>query len=169
VEIARRVGLPLVVAAKTDPTERDYFEREVRPLLDGPGVTHVGEVDEAGKAEVLGRAAALLFPIDWPEPFGLVMIEAMACGTPVVAFAGGSVREVLDDGVTGYVVTDLDQAVAATRAALGLDRDRIRATFERRFSVRRMAEDYLAAYRRLVQGRRPPARSPARVAGGRRP
>jgi glycosyltransferase involved in cell wall biosynthesis len=150
VEIARRVGLPLRIAAKVDPADQEYFEREIRHLLGLPGVSYVGEVDDAGKAEFLRQAAALLFPIDWPEPFGLVMIEAMAAGTPVIAFAHGSVGEVIENGRTGYAVSSLDEGVAATRAALGLDRRRVRAAFESRFSVRRMADDYLDLYRDLI-------------------
>jgi glycosyltransferase involved in cell wall biosynthesis len=140
----------LKIAAKVDSADRAYFEREIKPRLADPMIEFVGEIDEAGKDSFLGRAAALLFPIDWPEPFGLVMIEAMACGTPVVAFRRGSVPEVMDDGASGFVVDDMDQAVDATRRALTLPRALCRQTFERRFQARRMAEDYLRVYRRLV-------------------
>ena len=150
IEIARHVGLPLKIAAKVDPADQAYFEREVKPLLGASHVTWLGEVDDQGKAELLGDAAALLFPIDWPEPFGLVMIEAMAAGTPVIAFARGSVQEVMEDGHTGYVVNDVGEAIAATRAVLALDRRAIRTSFERRFSVHRMAQDYTDIYARLA-------------------
>ena len=116
VEIARRLGMPLKIAAKIDGKDRDYFESEIKPLFDDPLVDFVGEIGEPEKNAFLGGAAALLFPIDWPEPFGLVMIEAMACGTPVVAFRCGSVPEVMRDGVSGYVVDTIDEAVAAHRA-----------------------------------------------------
>jgi glycosyltransferase involved in cell wall biosynthesis len=151
----------LLIAAKLDPVDQDYFDREIRHLFDEPFVTYLGEVDERRKAELLGNAAALLFPIDWPEPFGLVMIEAMASGTPVIAYANGAVPEVIDHAVTGYVVNSLDEAVSATRAALTLDRGAIRARFEARFSVRRMAEDYLALYGQLIAARQSPS---ARIA-----
>jgi glycosyltransferase involved in cell wall biosynthesis len=150
IDIARRVGLPLKIAAKVDAVDQAYFDREIKPRLDDPLIEFVGEIDETGKDAFLGRAAALLFPIDWPEPFGLVMIEAMACGTPVVAFRRGSVPEVMDDGASGFVVDDMEQAVEATRRALTLPRERCRQTFERRFQARRMAEDYLRVYRGLI-------------------
>lgn len=152
IEIARRAGLPLRVAAKVDRADEAYFTEVIEPLLAGPGVTFLGEVDEAGKAELLGRARALVFPIDWPEPFGLVMIEAMACGTPVVAFARGSVPEIIDQGVTGYVCGSVAEAVAAVAHAGSLSRSRCRARFEARFSAERMAHDYLAIYRRILEG-----------------
>jgi glycosyltransferase involved in cell wall biosynthesis len=150
IDIARRIGMPLKIAAKVDNADREYFGREIKPRLDDPLIEFVGEIDERGKDSFLGRAAALLFPIDWPEPFGLVMIEAMACGTPVVAFRRGSVPEVMVDGASGFVVDDMDQAVEATRRALALPRALCRQTFERRFLARRMAEDYLRVYRRLT-------------------
>jgi glycosyltransferase involved in cell wall biosynthesis len=146
VDIARALNLPLRVAAKIAKHDQHYYEREIAPLFRDPLVTFQGEVADADKAALVGGARVLLFPIDWPEPFGLVMIEAMACGTPVVAFDHGSVREVIDDGVTGFIVSDMRQAVAATRKALTLDRRRIREVFERRFSARRMAEQYVALY-----------------------
>jgi glycosyltransferase involved in cell wall biosynthesis len=154
VEIARRVGLPLRVAAKVDPADRTYFEREIEPLLAGPGVEYLGEIGDAQKAEFLGEASAVLFPIDWPEPFGLVMIESMACGTPVLAFRGGAVEEVLRPGVTGAIVDSVDEAVAALPGVIALDRTRCRREFERRFSVARMAQEYVGVYEQLIDARR---------------
>jgi glycosyltransferase involved in cell wall biosynthesis len=150
VEVATRAGLPLKIAAKVDRADREYFGAVVRPLLDHPLIEFVGEVDEAGKQELLGNARALLFPIDWPEPFGLVMIEAMACGAPVIAFRRGAVPEVLEDGVTGYIVDGIDDAVRAVALAGRLPRERIRRRFEERFTADRMAKDYIAVYRRLI-------------------
>jgi glycosyltransferase involved in cell wall biosynthesis len=149
IAIAIGCGVPLRIAAKVDPADREYFERDIRPLLDHPLVEFIGEIDERQKNGFLGGARALLFPIDWPEPFGLVMIEALACGVPVVAFRGGSVDEILDDGVTGFVVEDLDAAIEATRRVDRLDRRACRAAFERRFSVTRMASRYVQLYSRL--------------------
>jgi glycosyltransferase involved in cell wall biosynthesis len=153
IAIATACGVPLRIAAKVDPVDRDYFERDIRPLLDNPLVEFVGEIGEQAKNEFLGHAKALLFPIDWPEPFGLVMIEAMACGVPVVAFRGGSVPEVIDHGTTGFIVDTIDEAVEATRRIGTLDRRACRATFERRFSVTRMATDYLQLYEDLIERR----------------
>jgi glycosyltransferase involved in cell wall biosynthesis len=150
IEIARRSGLPLRIAAKVDDVDRAYFEEHIEPLLQGKGVEFVGEIGERDKNEFLGRARALVFPIDWPEPFGLVMIEAMACGTPVVAFPGGSVPEVLEDGVTGFIVDNIEDAVAAIDRTGDLDRRRCRAEFERRFTAERMALDYVAVYEGLM-------------------
>jgi glycosyltransferase involved in cell wall biosynthesis len=150
VEIARRAGMRLRVAAKVDAVDADYYRAEIEPLFRDPLVEFVGEIGEREKPAFLGGARALLFPIDWPEPFGLAMIEAMRCGTPVVAWRCGSVPEVVDDGVTGFVVDDLDAAVRATRASAELDRRRVRAVFEARFSASRMAADYLAVYKRLI-------------------
>ncbi len=150
IQIARRAGLPIKLAAKVDPVDQDYFDTRVRPLLDQPGVEFVGEISDAEKSEFLGNARALLFPIAWPEPFGLVMIEAMACGTPVIAYPLGSVPEIVEDGVNGFVVEGVDQAVTAVGRLDEIDRRGCRAVFEARFSARRMAEDYLAVYRRLL-------------------
>ena len=150
IAIATACGLPLKIAAKVDPADREYFERDIRHLLENPLVEYVGEIGEAQKSEFLGGAIALLFPIDWPEPFGLVMIEALACGTPVVAFRGGSVPEVLVDGVTGFVVDTMDDAVRATRDVGRLDRRRCRAVFDRRYNVTRMATDYVALYEAMM-------------------
>ncbi len=150
IEIARRSGLPLRIAAKVDRVDQRYFEEQVRPLLGEPGITFIGEIAEHEKAEFLSGALALLSPIDWPEPFGLVNIEAMACGTPVITFDRGSVREILEDGLTGFIVEDIGAAVAAARRIGVLDRARIRAEFERRFTARRMAEEYVALYEQLI-------------------
>jgi glycosyltransferase involved in cell wall biosynthesis len=143
--------MPLKIAAKVDKADQNYFERKVRPLLGGTDVEFLGEIDECQKAEFLGNAAALLFPIRWPEPFGLVMIEAMACGTPVIAFRWGSVPEIIDDGVTGFVVDSCEGALRALDRVPALDRLAVRATFERRFTARRMARDYLLIYDRLLE------------------
>jgi glycosyltransferase involved in cell wall biosynthesis len=165
---ARATGRRLRIAAKIPRGENRYFKERVQPLLDGDNVEFVGEVDERRKQTFLGQAAALLFPIDWPEPFGLVMIEAMACGTPVIAMRRGSVPEIIEDGVTGYVVDSDEEAIAALGRLPMLDRARVRAEFERRFAARRMAEDYVRIYRQLVENRAP-ASSPSRelrAAGG---
>jgi len=151
IEIARRAGLPLKVAAKVDPADRKYFEEQVEPILAAsPHVEFIGEIDDSRKQEFLGKAKAVLFPISWPEPFGLVMIEAMACGTPVVAFNCGSVPEVMDDGLTGFVVDDVDGAVAAVKKLDRLFRPSIRSRFEERFSAGAMARDYVKIYGQLA-------------------
>jgi glycosyltransferase involved in cell wall biosynthesis len=150
IEIARRADMPLKMAAKVDKSDRDFFEAVVRPLLDPGFVEFVGEINEHEKDEFLGNAAALLFPIDWPEPFGLVMIEAMACGTPVVAWRCGSVPEIVDDGVSGFIVDDMDAAVAAARRAAVMDRATVRRAFDDRFTAERMARNYVQIYRRMV-------------------
>jgi glycosyltransferase involved in cell wall biosynthesis len=153
IEIAGRVGLPLKIAAKVDKVDRDYFKSVIDPLLRRPGIEFLGEISDADKGEFLGNATALLFPIDWPEPFGLAMMEAMANGTPVVAFRRGAVPEVVDDGVTGLVVDSVNAAVAAVPRVLEFSRGRIRREFEKRFSAGRMASDYLAVYEGLCAGR----------------
>jgi glycosyltransferase involved in cell wall biosynthesis len=150
VAIARICRLPLKIAAKVDKADAEYFERDVAPLLGGAQIEFVGEIDDARKPEFLGGAIALLTPIDWPEPFGLVMIEAMACGTPVVAFNRGSVPEIVEHGVTGFIVEDVMSAAAAVKDAVNLPRTRIRERFEQRFTARRMAKDYLETYRSLI-------------------
>jgi glycosyltransferase involved in cell wall biosynthesis len=150
IEIARRAGVPLKIAAKVDRVDQTYFDEVIRPLLRDPLVEYVGEIGEADKAAFLGGASALLFPIDWPEPFGLVMIEALACGTPVIAYRRGSVPEVIDDGWTGFIVDDLEGAVAAVAKLDRLDHGTIRARFEQRFTAERMANDYVAAYSSLM-------------------
>ena len=150
IKIARMCRLPLKIAAKVDNADADYFKKEIGPLLNDPLVEFIGEIGDAEKPAFLGGAAALLTPIDWPEPFGLVMIEAMACGTPVIAFNRGSAPELVDDGVTGFIVEDVMSAVSAVQKALGLSREGVRAGFEQRFTARRMAKDYLAAYRSQI-------------------
>ena len=152
IAIARRVGLPLKIAAKVDAADKAYYEREIEPLLGGRDVEFIGEIGDADKGAFLGNAAALLFPIDWPEPFGIVMIEAMACGTPVVAWNCGSVPEVIDEGENGRIVDNEDDAVAAVREVLGYDRANVRGVFERRFTAKVMAERYLRLYTRLARG-----------------
>jgi glycosyltransferase involved in cell wall biosynthesis len=150
--IARRANVRLKIAAKIDREDADYFNERIVPLLSTPGVQFVGEVNEAQKPAFLGNATALLFPIDWPEPFGLAMIEAMSCGTPVIAWKNGAVPEVVEPGRTGFIVESMDEAMAALEKAARLDRLAVRERFEERFSAARMAQDYLAVYRAL--GRR---------------
>jgi glycosyltransferase involved in cell wall biosynthesis len=153
IEIAKRVGMQLKIAAKVDRADRRYFKREIEPLLNDPRIEWIGEINDKDKDEFLGNAYALVFPIDWPEPFGLVMIESMACGTPVVAYEGGSVSEVMDDGVTGFVVNDIDHAVEAVGRVRNLSRARCREVFEKRFTASRMARDYVNAYMRVADPR----------------
>ena len=148
--IARRAGVPLKIAAKVDRVDQTYFDDVIRPLLRDPLIEYIGEIGEHEKAPFLGDARALLFPIDWPEPFGLVTIEAMACGTPVIAYRRGSIPEVIEDGRTGFIVDDPAGAVAAVAQLDRLDRATIRARFERRFTAARMAKDYVAAYDALM-------------------
>ncbi len=155
IAIARRAGIPLKIAAKVDRVDQEYFDSVIAPMLDGPGVEMIGEIGDAEKPAFLSGAMALLLPIDWPEPFGLVMIEAMACGTPVIAFPAGSVPEVIDDGITGFIVRDEAAAVAAIDRLDELDRSEIRRQFETRFTAQRMAEDYVALYARMTAGARP--------------
>jgi glycosyltransferase involved in cell wall biosynthesis len=150
IAIATACGWPLKIAAKVDDADADYFQREIRPMLDHPLVDFVGEIGEAEKNAFLGGAKALLFPIDWPEPFGLVMIEALGCGTPIVAFRGGSVPEVVEHGTTGFVVGSLDEAIEATRRIGEIRREDCRAAFDRRFTAARMASDYVDLYRSLI-------------------
>ncbi len=150
IEIAKRFAMPLKIAAKVDKTDRRYMEREVRPLLDHPLVEFIGEISDENKADFLGNAYALVSPIEWPEPFGLVMIEAMACGTPTVAFRHGSVPEVIDDGVTGHIVDGVEEAVAALKSIKHFDREKCRRVFEARFSSKRMAQEYVKIYERVI-------------------
>ena len=152
IDIAIGCGTPLRIAAKVDEADRAYFEQVIRPRLDHPLVKFVGEIAEREKNELIGGAKALLFPIDWPEPFGLVMIEAFACGTPVISFPGGSVPEVLEHGVTGFMVHDIQEAVAAARRIHEIDRRRCRAEFEQRFTADLMAQRYLDVYVGLSDG-----------------
>jgi glycosyltransferase involved in cell wall biosynthesis len=149
IEVARRVGMPIKIAAKIDAVDRYYFDSQIRRLLRDPLVEYVGEISESEKTEFLGNAYALLFLIDWQEPFGLVMTEAMACGTPVIAYRMGSVPEVIEDGVTGYIVDNLDDAAEAVGRIPALDRRKIRRVFEDRFSARRMCHDYIEIFRRI--------------------
>jgi glycosyltransferase involved in cell wall biosynthesis len=160
IQIAQAAGIPLKIAAKVDKVDEAYFRAQIAPLLDRPGVEYLGEINERGKTEFLGEARALVFPVDWPEPFGLVMIEAMACGTPVLAFRRGSVTEIIEHGVTGTIVDSVDEAVRMLPHVLGLDRRTVRRRFEDRFTVTRMARDYLAVYRSLLE-RESPAEQPA--------
>jgi glycosyltransferase involved in cell wall biosynthesis len=157
IAIARRTGLKLKIAAKVDAADRAYFKNVIEPLLADPLVEFIGEIGDAEKSEFLGNAAALLFPIDWPEPFGLVMIEAMACGTPVVAWGCGSVTEIIDPGVTGFIVNSEEEAAAAVLRAVALDRDLIHTVFERRFGATVMARNYLRLYWQLAHGTAPVA------------
>src|SRR6516164_4378484 len=150
ISIARQCGVPLRIAAKVDKVDREYFDDKIRPLIDGSSVEYIGEITDAEKSAFLSGAIALLAPIDWPEPFGLVMIEAMACGTPVIAFNRGSVPELVDDGLTGFIVEDEKGAIGAFDRLSQLSRARIRRQFERRFTAHRMAQEYLAAYRSLA-------------------
>jgi glycosyltransferase involved in cell wall biosynthesis len=146
IRIARAVGIPLKIAAKVDKTDEAYFHERIAPLLDTPGVEFIGEISEREKGDFLGQAQALLFPIDWPEPFGLSMIEAMACGTPVLAFGHGSVPEIVDHGVTGAIVHDMEEALRLLPQVLALDRGAVRRRFEKRFTATRMAKEYLQVY-----------------------
>jgi glycosyltransferase involved in cell wall biosynthesis len=151
IRIARSAGIPLKIAAKVDKIDEQYFRTEIAPLLAGPGVEFIGEISEREKAKFLGEAAALLFPVDWPEPFGLAMIEAMACGTPVLGFRCGSIPEVLDEGITGTVVDSEEQALAVLPQLLSCDRRAVRQRFEERFTASRMAKDYVTTYRKLAR------------------
>jgi glycosyltransferase involved in cell wall biosynthesis len=156
IKIAARCGIPLKIAAKVDRADQDYYDELIRPLIENnPLVDFIGEIGDAEKPEFLSGAIGLLVPIDWPEPFGLVMIEAMACGTPVVAYNRGSVAEIVEDGLTGFVVEDETSAVAAVDRLPRLSRAAIRKQFEQRFTARRMALDYLAAYRSLMEAAEP--------------
>jgi glycosyltransferase involved in cell wall biosynthesis len=154
IAVARRARISLKLVAKVDDVDRAYFERNIRPQLDGPDIEFLGEIDETGKRELMAKALALLFPIDWPEPFGLVMIEAMACGTPVIARARGAVPEVVDPGITGFIGETVDDLVAAVKQVDGLDREACRRRANARFTVTRMVDQYEALYRRLAKSRR---------------
>jgi glycosyltransferase involved in cell wall biosynthesis len=151
IRIARAAGIPLKMAAKVDRADEDYFRNDILPLIAGGGVEFIGEISEREKTQFLGEAAALLFPVDWPEPFGLVMIEAMACGTPVLAFRCGSIPEVIEDGVTGIVVDNEQEAIAALPKILSYDRRLVRHRFEQTFTSTRMAQNYVSTYRHLLE------------------
>jgi glycosyltransferase involved in cell wall biosynthesis len=150
ISIARRCGVPLRIAAKIDKMDREYFNQKIRPQLDGRNIEYIGEITDQEKSEFLSGAVALLDPIDWPEPFGIVMIEAMACGTPVIAFNRGSIPEVIDEGLTGFIVEDEEGAIGAFNRLSLLPREKVRNRFEQRFTARRMALEYLATYRSLM-------------------
>ncbi len=150
IEIAKRVGLPLRIAAKVDPVDREYFHTHIEPLLDHPLVEYVGEITDAEKSDFLGEAAAVLCTYDWPEPFGLVLIEALACGTPVFAYRRGSIPELIEDGVTGFICENLDDMVAAINRLPLIERRRCRDSFDERFTVERMVKDYVALYERMA-------------------
>jgi glycosyltransferase involved in cell wall biosynthesis len=150
IEIARRAGMPLKIAAKIDKADRDYYETTIKPLMSDPNVEFIGEIGEHEKSEFLGNAFAYLFPIDWPEPFGLTMIEAMACGTPTIAFNCGSVKEVMEEGLSGFIVDDMDQAVAAVEKISTIERTACRNVFEKRFTSTHMAEKYVDLYQSMV-------------------
>jgi glycosyltransferase involved in cell wall biosynthesis len=154
IRIAQALGIPLKIAAKVDRADEGYFRAEIEPLLSGSGVEFIGEINEQQKTDFLGEALALLFPVDWPEPFGLSMIEAMACGTPVLAFRCGSVPEIVEDGVTGMIVESMDEAIMALPKVIALDRRQVRRRFEERFSAARMAKDYVNVYRSLLRSAR---------------
>jgi glycosyltransferase involved in cell wall biosynthesis len=161
IRIARALEIPLKIAAKVDKVDEVYFREKIVPLLNQPGVEFIGEIDERAKSDFLGNARALLFPVDWPEPFGLSMIEAMACGTPVLAFRCGSVTEIVDAGVTGLIVDAMDEAIRTLPQVLALDRRAVRQRFEQRFSVTRMAKDYIHVYRSLLKRASLPEREAA--------
>jgi len=150
IEIAKRTGMKLIIAAKVDPVDRKYFESEIKPLLDPSFVDYIGEVNDSQKNELLGNAKALLFPIDWPEPFGLVMIESMACGTPIVAFDCGSVEEIIIDGVNGFKVKTMEEAIRAVENIEMIDRQGVRDCFDLRYTSKRMAEAYVELYSQIL-------------------
>jgi glycosyltransferase involved in cell wall biosynthesis len=158
IRIAQALGLKIKIAAKIDKVDEAYFREHIASLFNLPGVEYIGEIDERSKSEFLGEASALLFPIDWPEPFGLSMIEAMACGTPVLAFRCGSVPEIIDPGVSGLIVDSMDEAIRVMPQVLALDRRAVRQKFEQRFSVSRMAKDYVQVYRSLIKQQALPER-----------
>jgi len=158
IRIAEHCGVPLKVAAKIDPVDQTYYEEQIRPMIQSVRVEYIGEINDREKSAFLSGAVALLVPINWPEPFGLVMIEAMACGTPVIAFNRGSASEIIEDGLTGFVVEDETGAIGAVDRLSQLSRDNIRRRFEERFTARRMAQDYLAVYRGLLRASAPQLR-----------
>ena len=157
--IAKQAGIPLKVAAKVGKADEDYYQKEIKPLMQDPLIEFIGEIGEHEKNDFLGNAIATLFPINWPEPFGLVMTESMACGTPVIAYANGSVNEIIDDGKSGYIIESQEEALKAIRQLHKIDRKECRKTFERRFSVKRMTEDYISIYEQQVNKNRKPGRA----------
>jgi len=166
IEIAKRVGIPLRIAAKVDPADHEYFKQKIERLLDHPLIEYVGEINDAEKNDFLGEAAALLCPYDWPEPFGLVLIEAMACGTPVLAYRQGSIPEIIDHGVTGYICDNMGEMAQAVAGLSLIDRSRCREIFEKRFTVERMVKDYLAIYESMAApSHRPQLLTHARTSG----
>ena len=156
IDVAQRTGIPLKIAGQVQPINREYFEKKIRPHIDGKLVEYVGPADLRDKNELLGNSMAMLFPIQWNEPFGLVMVEAMACGTPVIAYPYGSVPEIMKEGVSGFIVPDAPSAAAAIKNVDKVDRKKCREYFETRFTSARMAEDYLAIYERLIKGQSAP-------------
>ncbi len=165
IEIAKRVGIPLRIAAKVDPADQAYFKQKIERLLDHPLIEYVGEINDAEKNDFLGEAAALLCPYDWPEPFGLVLIEAMACGTPVLAYRQGSIPEIIDHGVTGYICDNIGEMAQAVAGLSLIDRARCREIFEERFTVERMVKDYVAIYENLAASHRPRLLAHSRTSG----
>ena len=151
IEIAKRAGMPLKIAAKVDSADKSYFESQIKPMLDHKLIEFVGEISDLEKNEFLGNASALLFPINWSEPFGIVLIEAMACGLPVIAYPLGSVPEIIEDGVSGFLVHNVEEAAAALKNLSAIDRRKCRRAFEERFSVKRMAQEYLTIYDRIIK------------------
>lgn len=151
IELAKRVGLPLRIAAKVDPADREYFDTQIERLLEHPLIEYVGEITDAEKCDFLGDAAAVVCPYDWPEPFGIVLIEALACGTPVLAYRRGSIPEIIEDGITGFICEDLNEMAGAVERLPLIQRRRCREAFEERFTVQRMAEEYLALYERMAE------------------
>lgn len=151
IEVAKRTGLPLRIAAKVDPADQQYYRSEIEPLLDHPLVEFIGEISDAEKDDFIGNALALVCPYDWPEPFGLVLIEALACGTPVLAYRRGAIPEIIDDGITGFVCESLTEMAEAVERLPLIDRSRCRSAFEERFTVDRMARDYVALYERIIE------------------
>jgi glycosyltransferase involved in cell wall biosynthesis len=156
IELAKRTGLPLRIAAKVDPADTQYFKQQIEPLLDHPLIEFIGEISDAQKNDFVGNALALVCPYDWPEPFGLVLIEALACGTPVLAYRRGSIPEVIEDGVTGLVSENLSEMAESFAKIADIDRRRCRAAFDERFTADRMARDYVALYERIIEERSAP-------------
>jgi glycosyltransferase involved in cell wall biosynthesis len=153
IEIAKRAGIPIRIAAKVDKADMEYYESIIKPILNHPLVEFIGEINDKEKNDFLGNALALLFPIDWPEPFGLVTIEAMACGTLVIAYPKGSVPEIISNGVTGYLIHSIEEGRKAVERVTSLSRKKIREVFEKMFTVRRMASEYLKIYEQLIENR----------------